>query len=232
MVSLLSKQIGCREWIVYSDELIKSLEKVDHSCVFYRNDDLFAPGLWGKHYGKVAVSIGRPTNRRNRKTNSAITALRRVCKGVRKCANLHTSTDQTRQTTRVKMCDWKHGQRALKIIWWDHQTEQNSFTDLSALLQMQRQSNLRATGTKPSTSSIFPHRFYHKDAIECRAEGKKNDQFAHLFTQMSHSARRNIWQLTPINAPTTARPSKESSVWVASSSVRVGTTTGSGCDYW
>lgn len=55
-----------------------------------------------------------------------------------------------------------------------HQTEQNSFTDLSALLQMQLQSNLRPAGTEPSTSSISLHRFfYHKDAIECRAEGKK-----------------------------------------------------------
>lgn len=106
---------------------MKSFAKVENVCVIYMNDDLFAPGLWWKHYGKVVVSIGRPTNRRHRKTNSAFTALRHVCKGVKKCANLHTSTDQTRQTTRVKICDWKYGQRENHLM--GHQKEQNSFTD-------------------------------------------------------------------------------------------------------
>lgn len=88
-------------------------------------------------------------------------------------------------------CDWKYGPEGAENHLMGHQTERNSFTDLSALLPMQRQSNLQAIRTKALASSIFLHRFNIKTPLNTGQWGG-NDQFAHLFTQMSHSARSNI----------------------------------------
>lgn len=56
-----------------------------------------------------------------------------------------------------------------------------------------------------------------------------------VHTNVTYCTRQSLtinWNQFACCCSVRVKPSKESSVWVASSSSLVGTTTGSGCDYW
>ena len=81
----------------------------------------------------------------------------------------------------------------------------------------------------------FSTSLWYKDSFECRAKAKERSIGILVHTNVTYCTRQSLtidWNQFSCCCSVRVRPSKESSVWVASSSSLAGTTTGSGCDYW